>query len=339
MDRGRCFFVLSGFLIGGILIDQRNSPNFFRVFYLRRALRIFPPYIMLLTLWISADTFFRAPGMRWLLAPQLPAWPYWLYLQNFWMATAGSTGPNFVGATWSLAIEEQFYLIFPLIVWWLPSRILPLTLGVGILLAPTMRALLALLGPDWNEAQLRLLPTRWDSLVLGALAAWIIRDAGSRSVLGRHRRRWLRLLALLGGITALIPIALRWVQPAHSPSMAFFMHLIVAMFFALLILLLSLDFLPRLSRLLSNTWLRFFGRISYTLYLFHTAFLGLAFALILHKEPILAETIDWATTAGAFMLAIVFSTASWHLIESRLVDYGHRSRYALTAFVNKKDRL
>jgi peptidoglycan/LPS O-acetylase OafA/YrhL len=321
------FFVLSGLLIGGILMDRKRAPNFFKVFYLRRSLRIFPPYFLLLFAWAAACGVRDSPGMNWILDPRFPAWPYFLYAQNFWMVADGSGGPMFVAATWSLAVEEQFYLLFPLIVWWCSASALPVVLCAGIVLAPTLRVCMAFLGPEWQLAQTLLLPSRWDSLLLGALVAWLVRDPRALAWLKAHRRTLLVLLVNLGAFMLLLPLLFRDSQPTSSPSGALFAYLGVAAFFALVLLMLHLGALPRTAVALSSGPLRFFGRISYFMYLFHTAILGLAFALLLGKEPILEGWIDWCVTVGAFGLTVALALVSWRWFESPLVGSGHRFKY------------
>lgn len=103
------FFVLSGFLIIGILVDNRDSPNYLTTFYARRALRILPPYLILVgACWLlfkvlnaRAEAYFGR---------ELPLWSLLTFTQNWVMASTNSYGATLSGGTWSLAIEEQFYL-------------------------------------------------------------------------------------------------------------------------------------------------------------------------------------------------------------------------------------
>src|ERR1041384_6611291 len=176
---GDIFFVLSGFLVGGILMDQRGTPGYFRVFYLRRALRIFPPYLLFLALLAATIVWWQfkpGTGLGWLMEDTFPLWSYALYLQNFLMAGEGRFGPNLTAITWSLAVEEQFYLLFPLLVHCCPRRWLPRLLCVLVLAAPLTRVALFLGMSGGEVAGFVLLPARWDSLLLGALAAWVVRE-------------------------------------------------------------------------------------------------------------------------------------------------------------------
>ena len=115
------FFVLSGFLIGGILIDQRESPNLLRVFWLRRATRILPLFVVFLALFAVLS---RWPEPHLLIANTQPIWAHALFLSNLWTAFTGRWDGSFLALTWSLAIEEQVYLALPFIVLLLsPSRL------------------------------------------------------------------------------------------------------------------------------------------------------------------------------------------------------------------------
>ncbi len=194
------FFVLSGALITGILLDTKKDPGYFRKFYIRRAVRIFPLYyaILIFSFYIlphfphpKIDHFSRLNGDE--------IW-YWPLLQNF---VIGLHGPRhgIMDITWSLAIEEQFYLVWPLLVRVLPLRRL-VQIGVVILmLSPALRAALLLAGVEpW--AVYTLTPTRLDSLAAGALIAIALHSPSlERAAL---RRAANLTLSLGGGVTALV---------------------------------------------------------------------------------------------------------------------------------------
>ncbi len=131
------FFVLSGYLITGILLDSKGGQGYFKSFYVRRMLRIFPLYyaVLILALLIlpninhaKAANFGRIAGDE---------WSYWVFLQNYTIARADRFRHALLDVTWTLSIEEQFYLVWPLIVWACSRRaLLRITLGlfVGALL-------------------------------------------------------------------------------------------------------------------------------------------------------------------------------------------------------------
>ena len=99
------FFVLSGFLITRILLDTKDTPHFFRNFFVRRALRIYPLYYALLG-FVVFSGLVHQHGVRW--------WPYILYLSNIIYGAGREPSP--LGPVWSLAVEEQFYLVWPFVV-------------------------------------------------------------------------------------------------------------------------------------------------------------------------------------------------------------------------------
>ena len=147
------FFVLSGYLITGILLDTKDSSSYFRTFYARRSLRIFPLYfsfvaaVLLLAQW-------RVHGF----------W-YLTYLSN-WQPGHG-VNDGYLSHLWSLAIEEQFYLIWPAVVWFVPPGRLK---WICIALAVTAAGLRPFAGSQ-DQAAYRLTPCRMDSLALGAFVA------------------------------------------------------------------------------------------------------------------------------------------------------------------------
>src|SRR5229473_7035726 len=178
------FFVLSGFLIGGILLDARKATNYFRIFYTRRFFRILPIYaavLLIFPVFLFAAKRMHRGDFTWLSTGALPWYSYWTFTQNFWMTHARSLGPNTLGITWSLAIEEQFYLTLPLVIRFLTGRRLLTCVLTGICLAPLARITIQLIWPRNSFAPFVLMPCRADALLLGVLAAVLIRDNAWRS--------------------------------------------------------------------------------------------------------------------------------------------------------------
>src|SRR5437660_6764360 len=173
------FFILSGFLITGILYDARNKPHYFRNFYMRRLLRIFPLYYGVLAL-----LFFVAPLIPLLRGPTLDylvdrqAWA-WFYAVNIHIGIHGEWSLSYIDHFWSLAIEEHFYLLWPLVVFLLARR--PRAL-IAVSLATALCAMLArltgsLMGLSWWTTYV-LTPFRLDGLALGAFLAVTTRQPG-----------------------------------------------------------------------------------------------------------------------------------------------------------------
>jgi peptidoglycan/LPS O-acetylase OafA/YrhL len=171
------FFVLSGFLIGGILLDARHSKNYFRTFYARRAFRLLPVYYLLVSGFVLAGWWIREPSFaaNRLFEDPLPLWTYWLYLQNFAMATADKFGPGWLAVTWSVAVEEQFYLILPLVI----RRVRPEILWKGCVVAWFTSIVLRAVNAKFQIIPVLgsyvLLPFRLEGLALGILIAYAVR--------------------------------------------------------------------------------------------------------------------------------------------------------------------
>ncbi|MEM8865655.1 MAG: acyltransferase, partial [Planctomycetota bacterium] len=199
------FFVLSGFLITRILISTHDSPQYFRSFYVRRTVRIFPLYYGVLF-----ALFVGLPAMAWIVGGpiaeltasgayrQLAEHQVWLwtYLQNFFQARGPTGQPGAglpgLGHFWSLAIEEQFYLVWPAMIW-LVARGENLTRRIAMLCCVIVTATLAIRSglvisgaEPW--AIFHWTFTRCDALAWGALAAALVSDAQFRV----ERRRWLQ---------------------------------------------------------------------------------------------------------------------------------------------------
>ena len=151
------FFVLSGFLIAGILIDQRGSPHYFRAFYIRRVCRIFPLYYINIGIFLAFLAW--QSDLDQVFAPlfggsEVPLWSYFSFTQNIFMGANNSAGAGWLAVTWSLAVEEQFYLFLPFIVWIVPRNRLPLVFlwvaGTAIFLRSSMPGLSAYINTPWR---------------------------------------------------------------------------------------------------------------------------------------------------------------------------------------------
>src|SRR5579859_5429454 len=196
------FFVLSGFLITGLLYDSKGSPHYFRNFYVRRTLRIFPLYYAVLALLFIVLPALPGPYPSGLAESERhQAW-LWLYASNVYLAIHRTWSLPYVGHFWSLAVEEQFYLVWPIVVLCFARRSL---LGICIvvtILALALRSLLALAGAG-AMAQLVLTPCRFDALCIGAFLALAIRSTGLDTVARAARLS-------LGPLVGLVLLASCW---------------------------------------------------------------------------------------------------------------------------------
>lgn len=164
------FFVLSGFLITGILFDSKRTSAYFTVFYGRRILRIFPLYFGFLGLLMIVPVLLPSEQHA---AFRESQWWYWLYLSNVHIALDGWADPQHLGHFWTLAVEEQFYLLWPLVVWLFNRRQLLYISAACIAMALAFRVLTPF-GMSGLDAHV-LLPTRMDSLAAGAFLALLLR--------------------------------------------------------------------------------------------------------------------------------------------------------------------
>jgi peptidoglycan/LPS O-acetylase OafA/YrhL len=320
------FFVLSGFLIGGILIDARESPRYFRTFYMRRAFRILPLYAILLAVFWAGRAVgdLRASS---LFSPALPAWSYGTFTQNIAMVLNAGTAPGFhffqfgaalLAGTWSLAIEEQFYLLLPLVVRHVPvARLSHVAVGM-ITLAPVIRAMaIALFRQKAAIATYVLMPCRMDALGFGLLAALLIRQGPLAAGLLRR--------TILAGLCGLA--VFQWIFSHFSPltMVVGYSATAVAGFAALLACLASQDSLW--SRIMMWKALRFLGDISYCVYLIHGTILVILYRAILKSSPALNGPASVWTGMIAFAVCIGLATVSMRFMESKLMRLGRRFHY------------
>jgi peptidoglycan/LPS O-acetylase OafA/YrhL len=247
------FFVLSGFLITGILIDTRGAQNYFSGFYARRFLRIFPLYYVSLA--VLFFVFTPALGLKPVALRQVAA--YALYAQNVLPLRV-----DFAGHFWSLAVEEQFYAVWPLIVYVLPARALLRTSIVGIVACDVLR--LTLLAAHLNEIVNYNPFTRADALLWGAVGACLLLDPVWRRRISAYTKHlWIAPIAAL----ALMKFS---PEVGHWPGSAF-AHVgysAVAASYTGLLLSVVLGG-SQAQRLFTNSAMRFLGKYSYAAYVWH----------------------------------------------------------------------
>jgi peptidoglycan/LPS O-acetylase OafA/YrhL len=269
------FFVLSGFLITGILYDAKGGPHYFRNFFVRRSLRIFPLYFGVLAAALAIPPLLAhvgiGPFVELVRSPDYATlqenqeW-YWSYLTNVLIAREGyAATPLHTAHFWSLAVEEQFYLVWPAVVFLLGRRALVNSCYALILTSVVFRA--GILALDLNgEAAYTLTPARLDSLCFGALIALKAREPGGWERLARAAAPTLAVCAALLVAVFLWRGGLR----RQDDLVRIAGHTLLAyLFAALLIRTIATPGRSVAARLFERPVLRMFGRYSYGLYVYH----------------------------------------------------------------------
>jgi peptidoglycan/LPS O-acetylase OafA/YrhL len=325
------FFVLSGFLIGGILLDHRDSENYFQTFYLRRICRIFPIYFLWLALFFILSRLlsnYDAQGWYgWLFNQdfsKVPKWSFALFLQNFYYAKIRLAGPFWTTVTWSLAVEEQFYLLLPTLIWLLPHRKLPHLLVSLILIVPIFRLFLYCYHPELSAYVL--LPCRLDTLAIGVLCAYGIRQEKFRLWLEKKQCRLYQMLIVLLAGTGYLAVY------SSSPfyfEMSFLGYTWMALLYGCLLLIVSTAKSGLIVKFMRITPLRNLGIISYSVYLMHASINMLMHGLILGKEIDLVHLSDGIVTIMALLTTLLLATLSWHFFEKPIVRWGHSFPYTV----------
>jgi peptidoglycan/LPS O-acetylase OafA/YrhL len=269
------FFVLSGFLITGIVLDTRHDPQQLKHFYVRRVLRIFPLYYGALALTLCVLLAWQAPlpegvskAHEWAIQPWL-----WAFMSNWTAYTDQHT--ELFAHFWSLAVEEQFYLLWPLLIYRrAPQAVLKwgCALAVASLLC---RLALHRLAPASDATVMALYtftPNRFDALALGAVAAAVLRCPAWLARWQRHGRviTWVNLAALA------VAARLTWGFAQDNPRTQMLGYSLLAWCFACWILSLAAEAtMPppaapsRWSGWLSWGWLRKVGEVSFGMYVMH----------------------------------------------------------------------
>lgn len=268
-DLGWCgvdiFFALSGFLITGVLLDSKTSPNYFKSFYIRRFLRIFPLYYIALFAVFVLRTALPGAGV-WgshaaLAAPGSLLWPA-TFLQNAAVALGGRGGAGITTHYWSLAVEEHFYLIWPLLVWLARDRrqVLALAIGGGVV-SILARAMVLQHGAPLDQ-MFGLTPLRVDGLSIGAVTAVLVRSHSRRSL-----ARWAFAALGLSLVAGAALVLLRHTTSQNDAALWLFFYPLVSVCGAATVVL-CLTGGP-VAAVMSLAPLRWLGKYSFGLYVWH----------------------------------------------------------------------
>ncbi len=285
------FFVLSGLLITGILLDTKQSAGYFKNFYVRRCLRIWPLYYSLLFFMFVVIRFLNPSEYHLVVQSSSPWWAFPLFLQNLLLLiSTNAAGP--LGVTWSLAIEEQFYLVWPVVVRFCSFAQLRRFAVAEICVSPALRYYLSLHHVDLYTN----IFCRLDGLMAGALLALLIRsdDFVPSKLL---KRAW--ILLLIAAPLAFLTEALhaRWIVFSFT-ALASTAFVYVAMF----------SKRKWLETVMTNRFLVNTGTVSYGLYLLHKIPVGMVEVLHVERHPYLPMPI-------IFVMTYILAALSWRLLE------------------------
>jgi peptidoglycan/LPS O-acetylase OafA/YrhL len=285
------FFVLSGFLITGILLDTKGTDGYFRKFYARRCLRIWPLYYCALIFMFVVVPVLRPSEAHIIFEPRsMPWWSYFVYLQNF-LVPAITRATGLLGVTWSLAVEEQFYAVWPIVVRYCSEaqlRKIAITLICG---SPILRFFLMHRGANVYPNTF----CRLDGLMAGALLALAFRSK-TFSLDAYVRPAWLALLVAS-------PLAL---ITANRVEWAVYSFTALASVSFVYLALCSRQ--KWLQAIVCNRFLIYTGTISYGIYLLEKVPTDAAMSLHIDRHPAFVLPFTAAATYGLAML-------SWNLLE------------------------
>lgn len=294
------FFVISGFLIAGILLDTKGEPGYFRNFYARRVLRIFPLYYLFVIgtlVAFSHNAEFRQHAGS-------PFW-YLAYLGNIPESLLGHDPPYFLAPVWSLAIEEQFYLTFPWIVRLLGRRGLTIALVAMIIIAPIIRFITMEMWPDHERVQYLFTLCRIDTIAIGCLLAVVV-----RTVDVDKWREHAKFVAV-GLLPSIVVLAIASRLDRRSEFDRVFGYTIVAIGCAAIVSLVILSRDQRSTFPLRMKWLTYLGKLCFGLYLLHRPADTIVTALA-HRAHFDHELWLLIPKIG---VAIAFASISWRFIE------------------------
>lgn len=320
------FFVLSGCLITGILLNAKGSANYFRSFYMRRVLRILPLYYTSVFLFFcvaiplshSLGLAATAAGRSTEVGASEQIW-YWLHVSN-WSSAFGTLAYSPVGHFWSLAIEEQFYFVWPVLVLLLSESALLRTCLAIAAASLLLRNIPAFQAEQsiYTEFLYRLTPFRLEPIALGSAIAVLLRSRAwrirSRSIAGVAAAG----LALTAG--AILQSGSVWYT---SPGMTRYGYAGIALSWACLVFYAvahsgSRRVLPRVFR---NPVLAAFGRYSYAIYVVHIPIGHVVFRIKAIPENIGGALIHIVLGVG---LSFLVALCSWHLMEKHFLKLKDR---------------
>jgi len=297
----RLFFVISGFLITRILLanrfgegSERSSVLF--AFYARRVLRIFPAYYFVLLVGVLA-------GIEGVLKT-LPF--HALYASNLLFAYRDNWAPWPTSHLWSLSVEEQFYILWPAFMLFLPRGALPAFLLVAIGLSVLFKAICFQLDPDGLD-QYVLMPAAIDAMALGGILSNL------SSLFGLSERGVRQVARIMLALSLIIVPCMAFGIWGHLPWAVYEFLATIPMGY--LVLASSLGIPGMFGKILRTPVVRYVGKISYGIYLWHFFLLALLFKFVPPFSAVAADPGPVQFFLGGSM-TIAIAALSWHFLES-----------------------
>ncbi len=320
------FFVLSGYLITGILLDTVKRPHYYRNFIARRTLRIFPLYYLCLALFTVATKLSPASWAA------LQAWGgvswFFIYLGNIRAAWVNDLPPVFAFAPlWSLQVEEQFYLLYPLVVAVLSIQNLRRFLIGFAIAAPLLRLSLVLFVPNSAEACYVLMPCRMDALALGGILAIMVRSPSGIAPF----RVQVRFASIIGAavVVVMFLVALQYQRfgTAFLPFMRSIGYSVIDITSAAILSFIVLSPTSKLAAVLRWRPLVYTGQIAYGLYLLHGPASWIARKLIALLTTVTVEPHSALSIPITFAASFIAAGLSWRFFESPMLALKERFTY------------
>jgi peptidoglycan/LPS O-acetylase OafA/YrhL len=309
------FFVLSGYLITGILIDSVGRPHYYRNFVVRRSLRIFPLYYACLVLYGVLTYYPGWADWKDFLGPR-GGWWYAAYLGNIRVSLDGQwPSIGLLTPLWSLQVEEQFYFTFPLLVVLTTRRTLKFVLAASVVAALALRVFVVLARPGNLLPAYTLMPCRMDSLAMGGLIALASRESAT----------WLksRAVAWITALSAVVFVVdfLSSQGSLWTPSMRTLGYSALDLTFAGLLVMLIYRRQPVLLWLFRLRFLVWLGTISYGVYMLHIP----AAVIVRRIAPQVGISSGGsAESLACFAAAILAAWISWTFFESPILSLKNR---------------
>lgn len=305
------FFVLSGFLISSILMQNAGTSNYFKVFYIRRSARILPLYLLVL-IGFGCVLHINPRGLQSTFDDHLPIWSYLTFTQNFLYGLRESFSDPWLDVTWSLAIEEQFYIFLSLLIWKTSRRNLAIVTVILILLAPVLRFFS-------NDYVAYVFPLhRADSLMLGVLLAVLWNWEFGKVFLVNNAKlfRWLFIVLFF------IAICLTSIDVQVGDAAG---HFLLALLYGDILILALISTGEKTRLFFGDKFIEWLGLRSYGIYLLHkpvqilTPYLLLLFFQVSLDRRILIPI--------SLCLLLIISEVSYRFFEKPIIEIGRRFKY------------